>query len=97
MIHKQHSPINNCVRIIFQIPSSIWADKIALVGNFNEWDPNVNPLHQSRDGSWKTALDLPKGTQYEFSYWIDGDWRAEFDANSISTITNGVPRSVLNI
>ncbi len=44
---------------------------VAVVGDFNGWDPLVHPLAAQADGWWTIALALPPG-RYQYVYWIDG-------------------------
>lgn len=39
---------NGWVRVTFHLPESIWAESIALVGEFNNWDPRSHLLSQTR-------------------------------------------------
>jgi hypothetical protein len=82
MIQKTHSPIAGHTRVIFELPASLWADLISVVGDFNQGQPHHTALHQERDGRWRAALDLPIGSQYHFYYVVDGERRAEFQAGS---------------
>lgn len=84
------------MRISFAVPSCIWADKITLVGDFNDWDHRSHPFDQTNDGSWQATLDLPAGSQYEFRYWIDGDWKLDSDADGFSTCSQGIQSGVVN-
>ncbi|MBI3948646.1 MAG: isoamylase early set domain-containing protein [Armatimonadetes bacterium] len=49
------------------------ASDVALVGDFNGWDPAARPLKRDESGTWKTTLTLPSG-EYQYRYVIDGDW-----------------------
>lgn len=90
MIHKQRSAIPGHVQVIFELPASVWADKIFLTGDFNQWSPCNIPLHQKHDGVWRVSLDLPLGQRYEFRYVIDGHWSSEFHADGhIATPSGG--------
>ena len=45
---------------------------IAVVGDFNDWDPDRNPLTDvNHDGLWTTTLKLEPG-RYEYMFIIDG-------------------------
>ncbi|MBI4914294.1 MAG: zf-HC2 domain-containing protein [Acidobacteria bacterium] len=45
---------------------------VAVVGDFNGWDPKRNRLVRSgHEGVWKARLKLPPGT-YQYSFVIDG-------------------------
>jgi 1,4-alpha-glucan branching enzyme len=95
MIHKSHSSHSNHVRITFELPSCIWADRIFLVGDFNDWCENATPMRQERDGVWRTTLDLPYGNRYEFRYMIDGQWKTDSHADGYATNRFGTENSVV--
>ena len=81
MIRKKQSQTPNMLSVTFELPASLWADRIALVGDFNDWDPTATLLLQDRDGVWRTVLELPIGQRYEFSYLIDGCWSTDLHAD----------------
>jgi 1,4-alpha-glucan branching enzyme len=67
---------NGYVRVTFRVSHHIWADSIALVGEFNDWDPHSHPLHRTRDdGEWHISLVLEANRSYRFRYLVDGkEW-----------------------
>lgn len=81
MVRKEPSPHVGCVRVTFEIPASLWADRINLVGDFNNWDPCASPFQRMRNGVWRVTLDLPAWQRYEFRYLIDGRWSTDFHAD----------------
>jgi hypothetical protein len=83
MLRKSRSPTPGHVRVVFELPSAIWADCIYLVGDFNDWRENDICLRQNRDGVWQAILDLPEGETFEFRYIIDGQWNTDFQADSV--------------
>lgn len=95
MIHKSRSPIPGHIRVVFELPSCVWADRIYLTGDFNNWNDRDLPLHQSRTGVWQATLDLPIGKQYEFRYVIDGQWRTDFHADGFTDNGYGSQNSVV--
>jgi hypothetical protein len=48
MIRKQPSSNANKVIVTFEIPGSIWADRIYLVGDFDDWDVHSLPFRYNR-------------------------------------------------
>jgi 1,4-alpha-glucan branching enzyme len=73
MLYKQTLD-NGKVRVTFSLPEHIWADCIALVGDFNHWDRHTHTLRQTRgDGSWHISLDLEPKCSYRFRYLVDGE------------------------
>jgi len=62
-------------RVTFTLPDSIWADKIYLVGDFNDWDRTSHPFQRDREGRWIITVDLELGRAYQFRYLVDGkEW-----------------------
>jgi hypothetical protein len=47
------------------------ARSVAVVGDFNGWDPRIHPLVARADGWWTIELYLAPG-RYQYCYWIDG-------------------------
>jgi len=45
---------------------------VAVVGDFNGWDPLIHPLVARPDGWWTIDLSLPPG-RYQYCFWVDGD------------------------
>jgi 1,4-alpha-glucan branching enzyme len=95
MIHKTPSPLHGHVRVVFELPSCVWADRIFLVGDFNGWDEHSTPMRQDRDGVWRTTLDLAYGEQCEFRYLIDGQWKTDYHADSFSSNGFGSENSIV--
>jgi hypothetical protein len=62
------------------------AGQVALVGDFNAWNPRSRPLRATGDGWWEIELVLPAGV-YQYAFWVDGDLVAPPDATS--TVPDG--------
>lgn len=84
MIHKTKSTVPGHVRIVFELPSSVWAHRISVLGEFNNWKEQADLLTQDRDGQWRTALDLPADREYEFCYLVDGQKLIDVRADGLS-------------
>jgi hypothetical protein len=95
MIRKIRSPKPEHVRVIFELPSCIWADRIFLTGDFNGWDQSDIPMRQDRNGVWQAVLDLPVGARYEFLYVIDGQWRTDSHADGYAHNSYGSQNSIV--
>lgn len=95
MIYKMPSPRPDHVRIIFELPASLWAYHVFLVGDFNQWSATATPIRQDRDGVWRTRLDLSVGNRYEFRYLIDGQWQTDAYADGFVTNPYGTNNSVV--
>ncbi|MGC8779761.1 MAG: isoamylase early set domain-containing protein [Anaerolineae bacterium] len=97
MIYKEPSPDKNTVLVTFELPSSIWAERVNLVGDFNDWDTTRDEMQQSRaDGRWRITLELPKGREYEFRYLVNGrDWHNDWHADKYRPNKYGTDNSVV--
>jgi 1,4-alpha-glucan branching enzyme len=76
MIHKTtvSRGSGTIARVTFTLPSSIWADAIYLVGDFNEWNRSSHPLSQDRAGTWSLSIELELNRAYTFYYLRDRQW-----------------------
>jgi hypothetical protein len=95
MIHKLPSPIPGSVRIVFELPSFIWADRIAVVGDFNQWCQESTPMHQEQDGTWRAIVDLPLGGRYQFRYLVNGIWMTDHHADGCAANRYGSDNSIV--
>jgi 1,4-alpha-glucan branching enzyme len=83
MIKKEPLAKEGLVRVTFELPSTMWAERVNLVGEFNDWDTTATPMTRHRsDANWKASLDLEVGRCYAFRYLVDGkewlnDWHAD--------------------
>jgi hypothetical protein len=96
MIRKLVSPVCGQVRVTFELPSCIWADRIAVTGDFNDWSHTATPLRQGRDGVWRASVDLPANRRFEFRYLIDGKWQTDYHADGSHTNEFGSENSVVD-
>lgn len=58
------------------------ADKVRLVGDFNNWDKSAPPMKKLKNGGFTTTVDLETGKEYQFRYLLDdqsweNDWAAD--------------------
>jgi 1,4-alpha-glucan branching enzyme len=50
------------------------AERVFLVGDFNDWDPTADPMtDENGDGEWTLYLPLPPG-RYEYKFVVDGKY-----------------------
>jgi len=98
MIEKRQSDKPGKLLVTFQLPSSIWAESVHLVGDFNGWNRQSHPLVHSRDGDsvWQITVELDKGKSYQFRYLINGrDWQNDWNADRYISNPFGGDNSVL--
>ncbi len=96
MIYKELSPRSGYVRVTFEIPASVWASHVYLVGDFNNWDSCASPFQQLHNGVWHITLELPAWHRYEFRYLIDGHWTTDSHADGCTEANTGNGSKTVN-
>lgn len=83
MINKKVSPKGRSVRVTFELPSDVAREKVAVAGDFNEWNTDSDPMtFDAKKGVWKTVISLKPGARHEFRYLVDGRiWRNDEEAD----------------
>ena len=82
------------VRLVLMEPG---AQSVALVGDFNGWDPTRTPLARRDGGVWTATLTLPPG-RYHYMFLIDGQrWVSDPLAEETSLDGFGSRNSVLDV
>ena len=83
MIKKKFIKSRNCYQITFEIPKqelpeNLVVETVALVGDFNSWNPTINLMESGKKGDYKAMLDLEpidKNLQYRYlangTYWFN--------------------------
>lgn len=79
-IKKQFLKSKPICKVTFTVPAEE-ANKVAVVGNFNEWNEKSTPLKKLKNGSFKGTIDLESGKSHEFRYLIDGAYLNDQDAD----------------
>ena len=92
MIERKPSPDPAYTVVTFRLAGAAWAERVNLVGDFNNWDTRATEMERCPDGlSWSVSLTLQNGRPYEFRYLVDGtawqnDWYAdEFVPNAFGS------------
>ena len=47
------------------------ANKVSVIGDFNNWSPTEGELKKQKNGIFKSTFDLAKDQNYEFRYLVD--------------------------
>jgi 1,4-alpha-glucan branching enzyme len=67
--------------------------KVALGGDFNNWNAKKNPLKPSKTGLWSTTIKLKPG-RYQYRFTVDGKWendnqrQTEIVGNGLGQVNN---------
>ena len=96
-IKKQFLKSKPVCKVTFTVPTE-GAKKVAVVGNFNEWNQKATPLKKLKNGSFKGTVNLESGNSYEFRYLVDGAYVNELEGDGfLWNDYAGTENSVLNV
>lgn len=70
-IKKQFIKTKPVCKVTFSIEAK-QANSVAVVGDFNNWNPSEGELSKLKNGTFKGVFELSKDTSYEFKYLVDG-------------------------
>ncbi len=98
-IKKTYFKTKETCKVNFRLPKDFVNDaqRVNLVGEFNEWDATATPLKKLKNGSFSGVIELEKGKEYQFRYLIDEN-RWENDGNAdryVSTPFGDAENSVI--
>jgi 1,4-alpha-glucan branching enzyme len=99
MIEKRAMGRSSQVRVTFELPSALWADRVSVVGEFNDWDTTATPMTRDHThDDWRITIELPVGQRYLFRYLLDGhEWLNEWHADDYVETDDGLCYSVLDL
>jgi 1,4-alpha-glucan branching enzyme len=61
------------------------AEKVNILGSFNNWTPAVHEMKKLKDGTFKTTIDLPVNEIHEFRYLVDGQrWITDMESDQLA-------------
>ena len=69
---------------------------VALVGDFNAWDPTANPLKRRIDGGWSALVELPHG-HHRYQFLVDGTARLDPRGQGISRLDKDEQASLIAV
>ena len=74
MLKKKFFKTKPTCQVTFVLPVGIAAEKASVVGDFNNWDENVDRMKKIKR-VWKTTIELEKGHEFQFRYLVNGtEW-----------------------
>jgi 1,4-alpha-glucan branching enzyme len=91
MISKYYTKSGQICRATFKLPAEVDAEEAFLVGDFNAWDREADPMKKLKDGSFSLTISLEIGRSYRFRYLLDrarweNDWEAdEYQPNAFGS------------
>lgn len=73
------------------------ASQIAVVGDFNGWNPEAAVMSPLKDGSFSLTIELEAGNTYRFRYLADGErWFDEAEADGQEAGEFGASNNLIN-
>lgn len=100
-IKKQYLKNKSVCKVTFTLPKDMIdsAKSVSLVGDFNDWNPEANPMKHRKDGSFEATVSLEKGHEYQFRYLLDSDkWENDNSADKyVRSPYEDVENSVVEI
>lgn len=93
-IKKQFLKSKPVCKVTFSVPAKE-AEKVSVVGNFNDWNVEATSLQKLKNGTFKGTVDLPTDSSYEFRYVVDGTYINDDQAdayawNDFAAAENGI-------
>jgi 1,4-alpha-glucan branching enzyme len=69
---RENSSKKKTKKIRFSL-KAVDAKKVSLVGEFNNWNPDADPMQRDETGTWTKAKMLSTGNM-EYKFFVDGEW-----------------------
>ncbi|MBP7602429.1 MAG: hypothetical protein KBA15_00750 [Spirochaetes bacterium] len=69
---------------------------VSIVGDFNNWNPENDPLSRGRDGTWRLRKKLHPGA-FRYCYVIDGEWSLDVYNTETASSDTGQVCSLIRI
>ncbi len=83
-IKKIYLRTRKVCKVCFHLPpqAANGAQRVSLVGDFNDWNQQMHPMRRLRNGAFNITVDLEPGREYQYRFLIDGhtwenDWHAD--------------------
>ena len=63
------------------------ADTVVIVGEFNEWNKDAEPMKKLKSGDFTQTLNLETGREYQFKYLVNNTtWANETEADENTSL-----------
>ncbi|MSU34594.1 MAG: glycoside hydrolase family 13 [Pedosphaera sp.] len=69
---------------------------VSLIGDFNDWHPNANPMQQHFDGSWQIQFPLSHG-HHHYAFYADGNILLDPKAHGVARDAEGKKVSLIAV
>lgn len=87
---KQYLKNKEVCKLTFQLKDSVdGVENARIVGDFNNWDTQSEPMKKLKTGGFSQTINLDAGKSYQFKYLInDSLWINEPEADQL--VPNGM-------
>lgn len=72
------------------------ASNVSLVGDFNEWSPEANPMKRQPDGAWALSVSLSHG-HHQYAFSVDGELVLDPQAQGVARNPRNERVSLLSV
>ncbi|HOT61471.1 MAG TPA: isoamylase early set domain-containing protein [Treponemataceae bacterium] len=83
-LYKSYPKNGETCKVTFELPAEATkgVKKVALVGDFNNWNHDATILARNKEGLFSATVVLKQGHEYQFRYLMDdsrweNDWAAD--------------------
>ncbi|MCB2204728.1 isoamylase early set domain-containing protein [bacterium] len=98
MPKKSYTRTGRSCRVTFYLPAEVQAQRVALCGEFNDWDAEAHPLRVRKDGTRYISLSLDAGRSYRYRFLVDGDrWENDWNADAYAPNEYGSEDSIVHV
>lgn len=73
-ITKQYLKTKPVCKVTFKLSAEQLAnaESVALLGEFNDWDPSALLMKKSKSGEFSASVTLENDREYQFRYLVNG-------------------------
>lgn len=85
-IKKQNLKTEQLCKVTFKVVNGngLDAHKIKILGEFNNWNPQTEPMKKLKGGVFTQVIKLETGREYQFRYLVDDYfWENEPEADKL--------------
>lgn len=97
-IKKRYLKSKSSCKVTFRLPKDAVenAQRVSIVGDFNDWDNNTTFMKKLRNGDFSITLDLGRDREFRFRYLIDNtQWENDRQADKYMSNPFGDEDSVV--
>ena len=90
MLKRRKISGSSTVKVSFILPADDTRLPASVVGDFNEWNPETDPMVRRSNGTFSAVVPLIAGASYRFRYRSeDGTWFNEEAADGYESNVHG--------